>query len=59
MANINQITDLELWIKHFLAVLTYKITSASFEQSYTVASVVCMAVHISSGAHFGNSVSIV
>ena len=58
MVNSNQLADLELWIKDFIAVVMYKPTSAIFEPNYRVASVVCIAVHFSSGAHFGNSVSI-
>jgi len=69
MVNANQLADLELWIKDFIAFVTYKPTSAIFDPNYRVASVVCMAVHpnysvvcmavhFSSGAHFGNSVSI-
>ena len=58
MVNANQLVDLELYIKYFIAVVSHKPTSASFDPNYRVASVVCVAVHFSSGAHFGNSVSI-
>jgi hypothetical protein len=58
MVNANQLADLELWIKDFIAVVKRKPTSASFDTNYRVASVVCMAVYFSSGAHFGNSVFI-
>jgi hypothetical protein len=58
MVNANELADLELYFKYFIAVVSYKPTSASFDPDYRVASVVCMAVHFSSGAHFGNSVSI-
>jgi len=45
MVNANQLADLELNIKYFIAILRYKPTSASFDPNYRVASVVCMAVH--------------
>jgi hypothetical protein len=58
MVSANQIADLELWIKDFIAAVKRKPTSASFDPNYRVASVVCVALYFSSGAHFGNSVSI-
>lgn len=58
MVNINTLADLEFWIKYFKAVIIYKPTSAKFDLSYRVSSVVYVAVHFSSGVHFGNSVSI-